>query len=287
MLVKILPVAVCALFAVASLARAQTAPATPMPPSPMPPPAKLDDKLPTLWIIGDSTVKNGTKDQVGWGDPLIKMFDASKINVVNRAIGGRSSRTFLTEGRWDNVMSQLKAGDYVLMQFGHNDGGPLAGDNRERGSIRGVDDETKDVTLTLGANKDKKETVHTFGWYMKKYIADARAKDATPILCSWVPHGPKAPVDPDAPAASYQMLAQQVAASEKVAFCDLFKTINASYVAMKPDDVRAQFFAADNLHSTAAGAEHNAEVVAKDLVDLKDVKLAEYLTADAKAKIAK
>jgi lysophospholipase L1-like esterase len=56
---------------------------------------------------------------------LADYFDTAKINVVNRARGGRSSRTFLTEGLWDQVMGALKPGDYVIMQFGHNDPGPL------------------------------------------------------------------------------------------------------------------------------------------------------------------
>lgn len=60
------------------------------------PPAK-----PTLFIVGDSTVKTGTNGQQGWGDPVIALFDKTKIAVQNHAIGGRSSRTFITEGRWD------------------------------------------------------------------------------------------------------------------------------------------------------------------------------------------
>ena len=71
---------------------------------------------PTLFIIGDSTVRNQTAGQEGWGDPLVAEFDPAKIEVVNRAIGGRSSRTFLTEGRWDAVMANLKAGDYQVAE---------------------------------------------------------------------------------------------------------------------------------------------------------------------------
>src|SRR5213593_1447638 len=82
---------------------------------------------PTLFIIGDSTVNNGTKGQQGWGTPLAGLFDPARIKVENRARGGRSSRTFLTEGLWDRVVASLKPGDFVLMQFGHNDGGPLTG----------------------------------------------------------------------------------------------------------------------------------------------------------------
>jgi len=102
--------------------------------------------LPTLWLVGDSTVRNGSgsggNGQWGWGDRIAKYFDTSKINVVNRARGGRSSRSYITEGLWDQVLADARPGDFVIIQMGHNDGGPLAGDNRERGSIRGTGDET-------------------------------------------------------------------------------------------------------------------------------------------------
>ena len=90
---------------------------------------------PTLFIVGDSTVKTGTKGQQGWGDPIGKLFDSSKIKVENHAIGGRSSRTFQTEDRWVKILAVAKPGDFVLIQMGHNDGGPLDDTSRARGSI--------------------------------------------------------------------------------------------------------------------------------------------------------
>src|SRR5438477_10103478 len=85
-------------------------------------PAAAAEK-PTLFLVGDSTVKVGTKGQQGWGDPAIKLFDAEKITVENHAIGGRSSRTFQTEGRWDKILTKAKPGGFVLGQIGHNEGG--------------------------------------------------------------------------------------------------------------------------------------------------------------------
>src|ERR1700722_14131112 len=76
--------------------------------------------LPTLYVVGDSTARNNEPLR-GWGSEIGAFFDPAKINVVNRAIGGRSSRTFMTEGRWDKVLAELKPGDFVLVQFGHND----------------------------------------------------------------------------------------------------------------------------------------------------------------------
>src|SRR3954471_10069736 len=115
-------------------------------------------KVPTLFIVGDSTVKNGTKGQVGWGDPIARLFDPARIAVDNRARGGRSSRTFQTEGLWDRVLADSRPGDFVLIQMGHNDGGPLDDAPRARGSIRGTGEETKEIDNPV---TKQKEVVHT------------------------------------------------------------------------------------------------------------------------------
>ena len=148
--------------------------------------APLNALLPSLFIVGDSTVRSGGQNgAIGWGERIAPFFDAAKINIVNHAIGGRSSRTFLTEGRWDAVMNQLKAGDFVLIQFGHNDGGRI-GDPamKRRASGPGIGPETVDDPKPDGSS----ELVHTFGWYMSRYIADARAKGATVVVLSPIPH---------------------------------------------------------------------------------------------------
>jgi len=149
-------------------------------------PAQIrDPKLPTLWIVGDSTL-NSNAPLRGWGQELAQFFDLSKINVVNRAIGGRSSRTFIYEARWDKVLGEMKKGDFVLLQFGHNDVGkyddPAA---KDRPSLHSEGDETAEVKRNADG---KMETVHSFGWYMRKYGNDTRAKGATMIFCSMVPH---------------------------------------------------------------------------------------------------
>ena len=109
--------------------------------SPAASPSVSDPGLPTLFIIGDSTVKNSTGRGVGglwgWGNTIAVFFDKTKINVENRALGGRSSRSFHTEGLWDKVLAAIKPGDFVMMQFGHNDGGPPDKD-RARGDLPGI-----------------------------------------------------------------------------------------------------------------------------------------------------
>ena len=191
--------------------------------------------LPKLWIIGDSTVRNSTKGQRGWGDPIAKHFDRERINVVNKARGGRSSRTYQTEGLWDELLAQLKPDDFVMIQFGHNDGGPLDDDKRARGSIRGIGEETKEIDNPI---TKKREVVHTFGGYMSKYVADVRAKGATPIILSYVPRAPRS-ASATQPAAtaptSYALWAQQVAEREKAPFIDLHGMISQHYATMPPE----------------------------------------------------
>jgi hypothetical protein len=94
-------------------AHGQDTRARPTPRPPMPSPAAAN--LPTLFLIGDSTVRNGRGDgangQWGWGEPLADFFDSAKIDLVNCALGGRSSRTYLTGGQWDSVKARLKPGE--------------------------------------------------------------------------------------------------------------------------------------------------------------------------------
>ena len=89
-------------------------------------------------------------------------------------------------------MAACKAGDFVLVQMGHNDGGQVDKSWQPgRGSLPGLGEETREIE---NAVSKKTEVVHTYGWYMRKYINDSRAKGMTPIICSQIPHLPKQPV---------------------------------------------------------------------------------------------
>lgn len=84
---------------------------------------KLQDKKIKIYLIGDSTMADkrlSEYPETGWGMPFHYFFNANAV-VDNRAMNGRSTRTFMAEGRWKAVMDNLKAGDYVFIQFGHND----------------------------------------------------------------------------------------------------------------------------------------------------------------------
>src|SRR5262249_55692405 len=231
-------------------------------------------KPPTLFLIGDSTVRNGAGDgansQWGWGEPIAAYFDPVKITVLNRARGGRSSRTFLTEGLWGQVMSAMKPGDFVLIQFGHNDGGAINDTSRDRGTIKGVGEETEEIDNLI---TKKHEVVHTYGWYLRKYVADARAKGATPVICSPVPR--KIWKDGRIVRDQYARWAEEVAKAEKVRFIDLNEIIARQYDAMGAEKVES-LFADEHTHTTLEGAKLNAKSVISGLKSLYPDPLGSY-----------
>jgi hypothetical protein len=129
--------------------------------------ADLNPSLPTVFIVGDSTAH--LDPDRGWGSHLAHYFDTARINVSNRAIAARSSRSYLDEGSWDKVLPLIKPGDFVLLQWGHNDASNLTDAKpwHGTGTLRGLGDETKDVFQITGPTAGKVETIHTFGWYMR------------------------------------------------------------------------------------------------------------------------
>lgn len=234
-----------------------------------------DAALPTLFLVGDSTVKSGgVNGAIGWGERIAPYFDANKINVVNHAIGGRSSRTFYTEGRWQRVLEQLKAGDVVAIQFGHNDGGRI-GDPAMKGraSGKGIGPETVEDIKPDGS----KEQVHTFGWYMARYVADARAKGASVILLSPVPHKDVWELGRDF--ASFAEWDQQVARNGGAQFADLTMVISDGYRKLGGQTV-GDYFADARTHTNDAGAVFNARSVVSALKGLPGNPLGAYLSAE-------
>ena len=225
---------------------------------------------PTLYIIGDSTVRNQTAGQRGWGDPLVAHFDPAKIEVINRAIGGRSSRTFLTEGRWEAVMANLKAGDFVVMQFGHNDGGKL-NDERCRASIKGVGEESEDI---VRKTDNQPETVHSYGWYLRKFVADTKSKGATPVVLSLIPRNIWKDGRVGRSTNDYGLWAKQVAEQGGARFIDFNGLLADRYDALGEEKTTAIFAKGDHTHPNPEGAELNASVLTEAL---RKTDLANYL----------
>jgi lysophospholipase L1-like esterase len=166
----------------------------------------------------------------------------------------------------------LKKGDYVIMQFGHNEGSkPDTSRAGYRGVLRGTGDET--VSLTW---KDSSvEVVHTYGWYLRKFIREAKEKGATPIVCSMIPRNQWTDGKVRLANNDFGKWAKEIAESEGVAFVDLNAITAEKYNAMGPDEV-AKLFYKDHTHTNEEGAKINASSVAEGLRLLKNNTLAGY-----------
>lgn len=228
----------------------------------------LNPALPTIFVVGDSTARN--KADLGWGDHFAHYFDTTKVNVANRAIAGRSARSYMNEGAWDRVLAEMKPGDYVLLQWGHNDGGgPLTPDFKGRGEGKGIGDESVDVPIArpfeTGPLAGKTtETIHTYGWYYRKYIADTRAKGATPMILTvtvrdiWTPGADgKLHIERDM---GYREYDQQIAAAAKIDLIDMATVAADKFQMLGPMTTR-MLFPIDHTHTSAVGAEMNAASV--------------------------
>ena len=246
-------------------------------------PEAIAKTKPTAYIIGDSTVKNGRGDGAGelwgWGDPIVQFFDTTKINIVNCALGGTSSRTFQSKGLWDEVLQKVKKGDFVLMQFGHNDNGPLNDTLRARGTIKGVGEETEEIDNLI---TKQHEIVHSYGWYLRKVVTDTKRKGATPLIVTPIPRNDwengKIKRTPE----SYPKWAIDVAIQEKVPFIDLNKLMSDQLDTYGAEKVTGRFFfITDHTHTSAEGAVMAASLIAEQLKTIK-TKPGKFLLAHPK-----
>ncbi len=235
------------------------------------------DRKPVLYIIGDSTVKNGdgkpSNQLQGWGSSITPYFDTTKISIENDAIGGRSSRTFLTDGRWDKIVQTLQPGDFVIMQFGHNDSGPLDDSARARGTIKGTGD---DSTKIYNPIRKTEEWVHSYGWYLRKYVNDAKAKGATAIVCSPIPRNDWKDGKVSRSNDSYTKWAKETAKTTGAYYIDLNNNLGDAFEKLGKDSV-SKFFPQEHTHTNAAGAGFNAAIVVDGMKALKNSPLKKYL----------
>ena len=187
------------------------------PPAPAGPVAKIH---PALHLVGDSTMADKPIDppnpERGWGQLLPQLFK-EPARVVNHAVNGRSSKSFRAEGRWSNVLNQLEAGDFVLIEFGHND------------------EKKEDPTRYAAPDTDYKEN-------LRRFIREVRAKGATPILATPVnrrkfdaqghlveTHG------------AYPDAMRAVATEEKAALIDLHQLTRPLLEKLGPEDSKKLF----------------------------------------------
>lgn len=237
-----------------------------------------ENRVPTLWIVGDSTVRNGHSSQVGWGEVIGHYFDPKKITLQNKAMGGRSSRTFRREGRWQSVLDELQRGDIVFIQFGHNDVGHIGESGKYRGSLKGDVDEVEEVKLWDGSA----ETVHSFGWYMQQYGHEAAGKGATVVFFSPVPHKDWNGATLREDFVDYRKWAKGAAEKTGAYYVDLTQIISDAYNQMGRERVES-LFADARTHTSREGAELNAKGVIAGIKSLPAGPFNEYLSPQANA----
>ena len=254
--------------------------------------AQSGNNKPAVFLIGDSTMRNGSRDngesagQFGWGHMLHYYFDTSRIDVINDAMGGTSSRSFQdTPTLWPNVLRMIRPGDYVLMAFGHND---------SRASLRGNDDATGPAPApptrnATGATPGQPGTaltpeqpamIHSFGWYMRQYIEQVKARGATPIVLSLIPRNRWTGDKVNRNDEDYALWAKQAAEQEHAQFIPLNAMIADTYDQIGQTKVTAELFPPnETVHTNWAGAVLNAQTVVEGLQVLS-TPLKNYLLAD-------
>lgn len=236
----------------------------------------IQHEKPVLYIIGDSTVQNndgnGKNEYWGWGSLLQSYIDTNKISIRNHAKSGTSTRTFILDGRWDRILTTLKKGDFVIMQFGHNDHSGVDDTIKQKGSLLGISDSTKEI---ISIRTHQKEIVHTYGWYLQKFIIETKAKGAIPIVCSLVPRNSWAN-GKVVKELQFPEWAEAEAKNNGAYYINLNRIIASHWEVMGPAKVK-EFFPIDNTHTNIKGAQLNASAVIEGLGRIKDCPLNKYL----------
>lgn len=210
-----------------------------------------------LYLAGDSTVQtydNAQTKQAGWGQYIGEFF-SEEISVQNHSMGGRSSKTFVQEGRLAEILREIRPNDWLLIQMGHNDA------NREKA-------------------ERYTEPFSEFQDYLKLYINGAREKRAFPLLITPVArlHWEDGQYRNDFP--EYCESMKQLGASLKVPVMDLMSAALAHFQAIGYDAALKYFMVSvngtDYTHFTQTGAKRIAELLAKEIRD-KSVGLSKYV----------
>jgi lysophospholipase L1-like esterase len=211
---------------------------------------------PTAYIIGDSTASIYTSDlypRMGWAQPLPDFFTPACVDIQDKALSGRSSKSFYDEGDWTPIRDSLQAGDYVLIQFGHND------------------EKTDDPARYT-------DPFTTYEQYLSRYIDDTRAKSATPILLTSINRNDWSGGKLSDTHGNYPVAVRQLAAMSNVSLVDataLTKTYfekigQAATTALFMDLAPGQFpnypnGNTDDTHLQESGARIIAQMILADL----------------------
>jgi lysophospholipase L1-like esterase len=208
---------------------------------------------PTVFLAGDSTMtdRDGGGD-VSWGQMLPRFFKPG-VSVANNAQSGETMKSFANALRLDKILSQMKKGDYLFLQFAHND-------SKASWPQTYVEAET------------------TYKAYLRVYIAEARLRGATPVLVTAMDRGNRGTGAPSHAHGAYIPAMREVAAEEKVPLIDLYPMSIAFYEHAGPD---APKILADGTHSTAYGGYEFAKCIVMGIKENK-LDLANYIVDDFK-----
>src|SRR5687768_2489653 len=225
----------------------------------------------TVFLAGDSTMaekRPEKRPETGWGEFLQQHFDEAKVRVSNHAMNGRSTRTFISEGRWQAVVDKLKPGDYVFIQFGHNDS------SKEK--------------------VDRYTPPDDYRANLARFVREARAKQATPVLLTPVMRRrfDERGVFYDAHG-EYPDIVRRVAAEEKAALIDMHRKSEKVIVAHGVEESKKLFLQLaagehanypqgvnDNTHFSPRGAELMAALAVEGIREQK-LGLAKHLKKTA------
>ncbi|KZW01103.1 SGNH hydrolase, partial [Exidia glandulosa HHB12029] len=178
----------------------------------------------------------------GWGVQVGKYLN---VSVVNSAVPGKSSRSFTTQGYFNGMYNQVRSGDIVVIEFGHNEGGGAG--KPQQGVCPGT-------SLTATCQFDG-QTVYTYHKYMTDAVNTFKSKGARVIVSSQTP---KNPFRDSSGTPIYVSYAQQVAQSTSVSYVDHFALTVKRYQQLGSGTVNA-YFPQDNIHTNAAGADTVAQ----------------------------
>ncbi|GAB1525682.1 hypothetical protein RhiTH_008845 [Rhizoctonia solani] len=203
---------------------------------------------PSLYLVGDSTMASHSASEgiQGWGVKIPQYLQ--DITVVNKAVSGRSARSYWREGKWTAVQNSLKSGDFVIIEFGHNDGGSPS--TSDRASVGGEGSDTQTVTLSDGTV----ETVYTWPTYVGWMIDGAKSKGATPIVSGQTPNNPyenSATIINSPP--RFVGYAKNIATKKGVPYVDHFASSISLYTKLGKS-VTESYFPQDHTHTNDAGA---------------------------------
>ena len=232
--------------------------------------------LPTLFLVGDTAVRNSPGEHPLASEPLFEFFESSRINLVDRTIDHRTTRSYITGGDWQRTLTLVKSGDFVIFQFAEEDPGVSAYTTAVPGTLPGIGDEIREVK---GSSDDgRPEIVHTYGWYLRLYIVETIARGAIPILCSQPP-APGLHEDDGAHLNTHATWARQIASQQRVVFLDLAAAIHA--LRSSPSEAAHPSTGATAGSVAESPALQEAESVVAALKGLPNDPLAGYFSAKA------